>query len=323
MLREVFGCIEIPDKKQDIQFSMIEIRYKQPFGDRLSMALNKFQTPLCVGIDPHMLLMPDLFKSSNKKQQIEKLESFSLSCIEAAHNRVPAIKPQVALFEKFGPEGMGILQRIGKTAQSAGLLVIMDAKRGDIGSTSNAYAEGWLGEDAAFYCDALTVNPYLGLDTLKPFIEEAIKGNNGLFILLKTSNPGSSDLQELYCDDKPIYQHLADKLSPTINWYVGKTGWSSIGVVVGATNPKEAKLIRKFLPSSPFLIPGFGAQGANASMALCGLEYINEKIGYQGGLVNSSRDITFGKNMSHITNISEYVSSIIQNINKSKDKLKL
>ena len=302
---------------------MKEAALKQPFGDRLSIALDKLQNPLCVGIDPHMNLMPDFFKSSNKKQQIEKLESFALSCIEAAHNRVSTVKPQVALFEKFGPEGMEVLQRIGEAARDAGLLVIMDAKRGDIGSTANAYAEGWLGENAAFYCDALTVNPFLGLDTLEPFIKEAIKGNKGLFILLKTSNLGSSDLQELCCDDKPIYQHLAVKLLPSINLYVGKTGWSSIGVVVGATNPTEAKLIRNALPSSPFLIPGFGAQGADASMALCGLKYVSEKIGYQGGLVNSSRDITFGENIGHITRISEYVSSLIQNINKSIAKLKL
>ena len=159
-----------------------------------------------------MSLMPEFFKSSNKKQQIKKIESFSLSCIEAAQNRVPAIKPQVALFEKFGPEGMEVLQQIGESARSAGLLVIMDAKRGDIGSTSNAYADAWLGEDAAFYCDALTVNPFLGLDTLEPFIEQATLENSGLFILLKTSNSGSSDFQGLYSNDKPIYQHLEEIL---------------------------------------------------------------------------------------------------------------
>ena len=301
---------------------MKEFGNTPPFGDRLSIALKKFQTPLCVGIDPHISLMPECFKSSNKKQLIKKVESFCLSCIEAAHKRVPAVKPQVALFEKFGPEGMEVLQRIGKVARSAGLLVIMDAKRGDIGSTSSAYASAWLGRDAAFQCDALTVNPFLGLDTLEPFINQAIRGNNGLFILLKTSNPGSSDLQELNCNDKPIYQHLADKLSPIVNLHHGKTGWSSIGVVVGATNPREAMFIRRVLPSSPFLIPGFGAQGANASMALCGLKYVNEKIGYQGGLVNSSRDITFGNNVSHITTIPEYISSLIQNINESIERLK-
>ena len=295
---------------------------KEPFGDRLSLALKKFQTPLCVGIDPHMSLMPDFFKSSNKKQQIKKIESFSLSCIEAAQNRVPAIKPQVALFEKFGPEGMEVLQQIGESARSAGLLVIMDAKRGDIGTTSNAYADAWLGEDAAFYCDALTVNPFLGLDTLEPFIEQATLENNGLFILLKTSNSGSSDFQGLYSNDKPIYQHLADKLSPIIKSYVGKTGWSSIGVVVGATNPKEATFIRNSLPTSPFLIPGFGAQGANALMALSGLKSIGREKGFQGGLINSSRDITFRENVNCITTITEYVTTIIHNIEDSIQKLK-
>ena len=301
---------------------MTKTKKKEPFGDRLSIALKKFKTPLCVGIDPHMSLMPEFFKSSDNKQQIKKLESFSLSCIEAAHNRVPAIKPQVALFEKFGPDGLGVLQRVASAARSAGLLVIMDAKRGDISSTSEAYADAWLGKNAPFYCDALTVNPFLGLDTLVPFIQQATRENNGLFILLKTSNQGSSDIQELYCEDKPVYQHLADRLSPIISSYNGYTGWSSIGVVVGATNPKEAKFIRSVLPSSPFLIPGFGAQGADASMALHGLKYINKKTGVQGGLVNSSRDITFGNNVNHIITVQQYVSSLIENINKSIEKLK-
>ena len=301
---------------------MIDYKHKQPFGDRLSIALKKFETPLCVGIDPHISLMPEFFKSPNRKQQIEKIKSFSLSCIDAAQDRVPAIKPQVALFEKFGPEGMEVLQQIGKNARSAGLLAIMDAKRGDIGSTSAAYADAWLGENAAFYCDALTVNPFLGLDTLEPFIEKAIRGNNGLFILLKTSNPGSSDLQELCYQNKPIYQHLADRLSPIINLHNGKTGWSSIGVVVGATNPSEASFLRGILPSCPFLIPGFGAQGADASMALCGLKYSSEQKIYQGGIVNSSRGITFGNNIKDSKTIAEYVSSVIQNIERSKRELK-
>ena len=295
---------------------------RQPFGDRLSLALKKRKTPLCVGIDPHMSLMPELFKGANRTEQMEKLLSFSLCCIEAAQNRVPAIKPQVALFEKFGPEGMEILQKIGRLAHDAGLLVIMDAKRGDIGTTSKAYADAWLGENAPFYSDALTVNPFLGLDTLEPFINEAIKCNSGLFILVRTSNPGSSDIQGLVSGDKLLYQHLVDKLSPIINLHKGETGWSSIGVVVGATNPSEAKLMREVLPSSPFLIPGFGAQGADASMALCGLKYANIDTGYQGGLVNSSRDITFSNRAQNASTNSSFISAIIQNIEISIDKLR-
>jgi len=292
------------------------------FGDRLSIALMKSQTPLCVGIDPHISLMPELFRGSSPKQQIERLVSFSLACIEAAQGRVPAIKPQVALFEKFGAEGMEILQQIGRAAHDAGLLVIMDAKRGDIGSTSVAYADAWLGENAPFYSDALTVNPFLGIDTLEPFINEAIRCNAGLFILLRTSNPGSADLQELRSDNKPIYQHLADKLLPVINSYIGYSGWSSIGIVIGATNPAEAKLMRELLPSCPFLIPGFGAQGADASMALCGLNHVNSNLGYQGGLVTSSREITFGKNVQKVSTNAEYISAVVQNIEESIEILR-
>ena len=292
------------------------------FGDRLCIALEKNQTPLCVGIDPHISLMPKLFIGTSPKEQLKKLASFSLACIEAAQDRVPAVKPQVALFEKFGPEGMEVLQQIGRVAHKAGLLVIMDAKRGDIGSTAVAYADAWLSENAPFYADALTVNPFLGLETLDPFVREAIRCNAGLFIILRTSNPGSADLQELRSENKPIYQHLADKLSPIINSYRGDTGWSSIGVVIGATNPEEAKLMRKLLPSCPFLIPGFGAQGADASMALCGLNYLNNGLGYQGGLVTSSREITFGNNAKKASTISEYISAVIQNIDESRKKLR-
>ena len=301
---------------------MVDKINRMAFGDRLSIALEKNQTALCVGIDPHISLMPELFRGSNPKEQIEKLASFSLACIEAAQDRVPAIKPQVALFEKFGPEGMEVLQRIGRAAHDAGLLVIMDAKRGDIGSTSVAYADAWLSENAPFYADALTVNPFLGLDTLEPFIYEAIRCNAGLFILLRTSNPGSADLQELRSDNKPIYQHLAHKLSPIINSYRGDTGWSSIGVVIGATNPAEAKSMRALLPSCPFLIPGFGAQGADASMALCGLTHVNNDLGYQGGLVTSSREITFGNNAKTASTTTEYISAVVQNIDESIKKLR-
>ena len=301
---------------------MVDKLNRMSFGDRLSIALMKNQTPLCVGIDPHISLMPDLFRGSSPKEQIEKLVSFSLACIEAAQGRVPAIKPQVALFEKFGAKGMEILQLIGRAAHDAGLLVIMDAKRGDIGSTSVAYADAWLGENAPFYSDALTVNPFLGIDTLEPFINEAISTNAGLFILLRTSNPGSADLQELRSDDKPIYQHLAEKLLPIINSHLGNTGWSSIGIVIGATNPAEAKLMRELLPSCPFLIPGFGAQGADASMALCGLSYVNRDLGYQGGLITSSREITFGNNTQRASTTNEYISAVIQNIDKSIEKLR-
>ena len=301
---------------------MVDKLNRISFGDRLSIALTKNQTPLCVGIDPHISLMPDLFRGTSPKEQIEKLESFSLACIEAAQGRVPAIKPQVALFEKFGAQGMEILQLIGRTAHDAGLLVIMDAKRGDIGSTSVAYADAWLGENAPFYSDALTVNPFLGIDTLEPFINEAIISNAGLFILLRTSNPGSADLQELRSDNKPIYQHLAEKLLPIINSHLGNTGWSSIGIVIGATNPVEAKLMRALLPSCPFLIPGFGAQGADASMALCGLSHVNRELGYQGGLITSSREITFGNNTQRASTTNEYISAVIQNIDESIEKLR-
>ena len=260
------------------------------FGDRLASALASTGTPLCVGIDPHISLMPELF-CHNGTISIEALRHFSLNVIEAASGLVPAIKPQAAMFEAFGPDGMVVLCETAKAARAAGLLVIMDAKRGDIGSTSAAYAKAYLGADAPFPSDALTINPWMGLDTLMPFIERADLTGSGLFILVRTSNEGAADLQELETDGALVYQTLAKKLAPLIDKASGKNGLSSIGIVAGATVPAQAEALRALLPSAPFLIPGFGAQGAGPAHATIALSKDNGIFG--GGLVNSSRAVIF------------------------------
>lgn len=277
------------------------------FGDRLAEALKITGTPLCVGIDPHKDLLGDLFCHQGKPS-IAGLRDFAMAAVKAATGLVPAVKPQAAMFEAFGPEGVGILQETAHAAKQAGLLVIMDAKRGDIGSTSAAYASAYLGDDAPFVSDALTINPWMGLDTLTPFIERAKQTNSGLFILVRTSNKGASDLQELSVNGTAIYQHLAKSLAPIAASMMGQSGTSSIGIVAGATVPEQAETLRAILPSAPFLIPGFGAQGAGAAHATIALSRQDGQFGH--GLVNSSRAILFCDEAQQVTSLDDYSTAM-------------
>lgn len=266
------------------------------FAQRLAHNIDTTGTVLCVGIDPHPLLMHPLFGGADTAlgtpQALTHLKTFCLELVDAATDRVPAVKPQVALFEQHGPYGMRVLADISQTAREAGLLVIMDAKRGDIGSTAEAYASAWLGPDAVFPSDALTINPYLGRDSLVPFILRAADTGSGLFILVRTSNGGSRDIQQQKIKGVPVWNHLARLLAPAITDYIDdQAGFSSIGIVAGATGPVEARALRAQLPAAPFLIPGYGAQGASASDALSGLITHHEGR-VTGGLVNSSRGIS-------------------------------
>lgn len=289
---------------------------RAPFGERLAAALEKYKTPLCMGIDPHLPLLPAVFGAGTPKigdtKTIAAIRSFALSAIDIAAGKLPAIKPQAAFFEQHGPEGMMVLADIAAYARSKDLLVIMDAKRGDIGSTSAAYAEAFLSLDAPFQSDALTINAYMGTDTLMPFIEAADASGNGLFVLVRTSNPGSADLQEQMIDGKPLYHRLAEKLAPLSEQLQGTDGWSSLGIVAGATWPEEARQLRSILPASPFLIPGYGAQGAPASDALASLS--QEAGCWQGGLVNASRGLTFPKAAADLSDIHSWQIAILDQL---------
>ena len=244
-------------------------------------------------------------------QAIQHLEAFSQAIIEAATGLVPAIKPQVAFFERHGPEGLRVLSNLAIEAKQRELLVIMDAKRGDIGTTAQAYAEAWLGPDAIFGADALTLNPYLGFDSLEPFIRQARQTLSGVFILVRTSNPGSADLQQLMIDGKPTWAHTAAGLVEMVKEQTDPTcNMSSVGVVVGATGPKDALAVRDLLPTAPFLIPGYGAQGARAEEALSGLTPDKRKGVYKGGLINASRSITHGKGVQNASTVGEAVTAI-------------
>ena len=243
--------------------------------------------------------------------------------LEAVIGKVPAVKPQIALFEQLGPEGMILLSSLCKYAHSKGFLVIMDAKRGDIGSTSKAYANAYLGKNSPFPSDALTVNPWLGLDSLEPFFSKAQDTGSGLFILVHTSNKGSQDIQEVLINrDLKCYEHLANILKPIIEKNNGQSGLSSIGVVSGATYKEQAISLRKTLPSAPFLIPGFGAQGASASDACAPLITDQSDSGIKSfGLINASRSVLFPKNSYSVNSIEEWQDIILTELEKTNDIL--
>jgi len=270
---------------------------QQPdFASRLIEQTRARGNPLCAGIDPHLDLIPQLFRrgdmSDTAPATAESVRDFCFELRGRLGGKVPVIKPQAAMFERLGPAGMSVLADLSREAMAMGMLVIMDAKRGDIGSTSAAYAKGWLGHDAGFPSDALTVNPFLGLDTLTPFLDQADATSSGLFILTRTSNPGSADIQGIEAHDgRPVFHHLADGLKPLMEAREGRSGFSSLGIVAGATWPEEAQILRRLLPSALFLIPGFGAQGGGREEALAGL--VDGPEGPEGGVVNTSRGICF------------------------------
>jgi orotidine-5'-phosphate decarboxylase len=267
------------------------------FADRFIEASRRLGHPLCVGIDPHVALIPAAFRAGAMQpgapETAAAVERFCLALLERVAGKVASVKPQSACFEALGPAGAAVLARVLAAARAHGLLVLLDAKRGDIGSTAEAYAAAYLRKGAPFACDALTVNAYLGLDTLAPFVEAAAESGGGVFVVLRSSNPGATDLQDLPAPRAPLYERLAAALAPKAPLLAGpETGWSGLGAVVGATWPAESRRIRELLPRSLFLVPGYGVQGGSAADALAG--FVRGPGGrLEGGLVASARAIGF------------------------------
>jgi orotidine-5'-phosphate decarboxylase len=259
---------------------------KPNFADRLVTATRRLG-PLCVGIDPHPALLPALFGSPGAKAA----GRWGRAVVDACIDRVAVVKPQVALFERWGSEGMAALERVCAAATDAGLIVILDAKRGDIGTTAEGYAEGYLGDGLGAPCDAITVNPYMGLDSLEPFVSVAEREGKGVVVLVRTSNPGSKDFQTGLIDGEPLYIRVAKSLGPMIARLKGaETQWSSLMLVAGATGPEDAARIREAAGNALFLVPGYGAQGAGAREALAG--FVRGPNGLEGGAVNASRSVS-------------------------------
>ena len=294
------------------------------FGNRLVTKIRSSKSFLCLGVDPHLDLIPKIFDVNTKTSNIVgKVEKFCFSLLDAAVGLVPAIKPQIALFEQLGPDGMKLLSSLCKHAHSQNFLIIMDAKRGDIGSTSQAYANAYLGKDAPFPSDALTINPWLGIDSLEPFFKKASETSSGLFVLVHTSNKGSKDIQEISLSTGiKCYEHLANILKPIVEKYKGTLGLSSIGVVSGATFREESVALRKLLPNAPFLIPGYGTQGASAKDACAPLvQDIKHSNLLNFGLINASRSILFSEDSYLANNIEEWQKIILSKINSINNEL--
>ena len=294
------------------------------FGNRLVTKIRSSKSFLCLGVDPHLDLIPKIFDVNTKTSNIVgKVEKFCFSLLDAAVGLVPAIKPQIALFEQLGPDGMKLLSSLCKHAQSQNFLVIMDAKRGDIGSTSQAYANAYLGKDAPFPSDALTINPWLGIDSLEPFFKKASETSSGLFVLVHTSNKGSKDIQEISLSTGiKCYEHLANILKPIVEKHKGALGLSSIGVVSGATFREESVALRKLLPNAPFLIPGYGTQGASAKDACAPLVQDTEHSNLLNfGLINASRSILFSEDSYLANNMEEWQEIILSKINSINNEL--
>ena len=294
------------------------------FGNRLVTKIRSSKSFLCLGVDPHLDLIPKIFDVNTKTSNIVgKVEKFCFSLLDAAVGLVPAIKPQIALFEQLGPDGMKLLSSLCKHAHSQNFLIIMDAKRGDIGSTSQAYANAYLGKDAPFPSDALTINPWLGIDSLEPFFKKASETSSGLFVLVHTSNKGSKDIQEISLSTGiKCYEHLANILKPIVEKNKGALGLSSIGVVSGATFREESVALRKLLPNAPFLIPGYGTQGASAKDACAPLVQDTEHSNLLNfGLINASRSILFSEDSYLANNIEEWQKIILSKINSINNEL--
>ncbi|MEC9010661.1 MAG: orotidine-5'-phosphate decarboxylase [Planctomycetota bacterium] len=269
------------------------------YADRLDDAIRRKGTPALVGIDPRLDLLPvevleRAQQAGGDRDQVAAaaFEEFCFRLIDVVAPLVPAVKPQAAFFEQYGPAGVTVLGRVIRQARKAGLLVICDGKRGDIGSTAEAYASAYLaGADpdaAPFAADALTVNPYLGADTLEPFVETAATRGGGLYVLVRTSNPGAGTFQDLLADGQPVYRHAARMVQELARSSMGDGGYGAIGAVVGATYPRELAELREAMPEVPLLVPGYGSQGAGAGdvAAAFGPDGL-------GALVNSSRGINF------------------------------
>jgi orotidine-5'-phosphate decarboxylase len=256
------------------------------FADRLVDAIQKKNSRVVVGLDPRLESLPDELRAGTAKD-IEKagkaILDFNAELIDLVKDDAVAVKPQIAFYEKLGPFGMVAYFATVKHARDNGLIVIGDVKRGDVPETAKAYAEAHY---VAFPSDAVTVNPYFGTDGMAPFIEGSQKHGAGAFVLVKTSNPKSGEIQDLPVDGKPLYLHIAAKVAEWGAGLKGKSGYSSIGAVVGATHPKQAAEIRAALPGCFFLVPGYGAQGGTAE----DLKVCFDANGL-GAVVNSSRGI--------------------------------
>lgn len=268
------------------------------FADRLDCAVERVRTPSMVGIDPHLDLLPPPFAVARdprapRAERAAAVEQFCKQLIELVADKVAVVKPQSAFFEVLGADGALVWEHVVAHARACGLLVIGDVKRSDIASTAAAYAtaflEGLPGTSRDVLCDAITLNPYLGSDSLLPFVDVCQRNGAGLFILVRTSNEKSAEFQNH--GEPHLCERVADAVTLLGARLLGSCGFSSIGAVVGATHPEELARLRMHLPRAPLLLPGYGAQGASARDVRAAFSCAQRP--WRGALVNSSRGVAF------------------------------
>ena len=267
--------------------------------NKLIDKITNLQAPIVVGLDPMLAYVPDHIKKVAFEEYGETLEGaaeaiwqFNKKIVDATYDLIPAVKPQIAMYEQFGIPGLVAFKKTVDYCKEKDLVIIGDIKRGDIGSTSTAYAVGHVGKvqvgENRYYGfdeDFVTVNPYLGTDGVKPFIEVCKEENKGIFVLVKTSNPSCGEFQDQLVDGTPLYELVGKKVAEWGEQHMGN-GYSYVGAVVGATYPEMGKVLRKIMPNTYILVPGYGAQGGKAKDLV---HYFN-KDGL-GAIVNSSRGI--------------------------------
>ncbi len=267
--------------------------------NKLVKKIQQTKAPIVVGLDPMLDYVPEHIKARSFKEFGETLEGaadaiwqFNKEIVDKTWDLIPAVKPQIAMYEQFGIPGLAAFEKTVAYCQEKDLVVIGDIKRGDIGSTSAAYATGHVGrirvgsrEYTPFHEDFVTLNPYMGIDSIKPFIDVCREEKKGMFILVKTSNPSSGDFQDRMVDGRPLYEWVGEKVAEWGEDFMGES-YSYVGAVVGATYPAMGKILRKIMPKSFILVPGYGAQGGTAGDLV---HYFDENG--LGAIVNSSRGI--------------------------------
>lgn len=272
------------------------------FADRLTERITALSNPTVLGLDPLAEYVPSEMLAYWGSQVEDKsmatamaIYDFNRMLIDATCDIIPAVKPQFAYYEMYGVHGMEALRRTISYAKEKGMLVIADAKRNDIGSTAAAYANAIIGETTLWDssvtamndADAVTLNAYLGIDGIKPFIDIAKIKGKGMYILVRTSNPSAGDFQDLRTDDgHTLYEKVAKKVAAWGEELIGESGYSSVGAVVGATWPEQAAALRQIMPKTLILVPGYGAQGGSADSAA-----VNFDANGNGAIVNASRSL--------------------------------
>jgi orotidine-5'-phosphate decarboxylase len=287
-------------------------------ADRMIDGVRRMGSPLCIGLDPFPDRIPALF--GDARTDANAVAAFGEAIIALAAQHAAVLKPQVGLFEPYGYEGVRVATELTAVARAVGMTVILDAKRGDIGTTAEGYARATLGPAPGYDADCVTVNPYMGLDTLEPYLAIAEKSDKGVLVLVRTSNPGARDMQDLKVGNAPLWARTAEMIAPLAARLKGNSGWSGLMAVVGATYPDEARSIRALLPESLFLVPGYGAQGASAQEAVAG--FVVKNGVREGGVVSSSRAVLYPPAAQAAKTLTDWRAAIADAMTSAKAELR-